>query len=232
MLDASVSKMANRGTILGGVYTGKTKILKEEGYRSAINKRLTRERLTLTKLGLKGDEQADQSAHGGPDRALHLYPPQHYKVWQAEFLRDAQKFEPGTFGENISIPGWSEESVCIGDEFRIGTAIVAVSQPRIPCSKLNHRFGIPTLVKRVHDTGLTGWFFRVLEPGNIQLGDPYSRVRRDPLNLTLKMVWDVYRVPRPDLDALRAVRDHPALAATWKRLLDCRLDRLTRKPIA
>ncbi len=232
MLDASVSKMAKRGTILGGVYTGKTKMLKEEGYRSAITKRLTRERLTLTKLGLKGDEQADQSAHGGADRALHLYPPQHYKVWRAEFPRDAQKFEPGTFGENISTPGWSEESVCIGDEFRIGTAIVAVSEPRIPCSKLNHRFGIPTLVKRVHDTGLTGWFFRVLQPGNIQLGDPYPRVRRDPSNLTLKMVWDVYRVPHPDLDVLRAVRDHPALAATWKRLLDCRLDRLARKPMA
>jgi MOSC domain-containing protein YiiM len=232
MTDPRVNKMADPAAILRGVYTGKTEVLKEEGHRSAIVKSLTRERLTLTKLGLKSDEQADRGAHGGLDRALHQYPPQHYKVWQAEFPGDAHKFEPGTFGENISTSGWSEESVCIGDVFKIGTAIVAVSQPRIPCSKLNHRFGIPTLVKRVHDTGLTGWFFRVLEPGNIQLGDPYSRVRRDPLNLTLKMVWDVYRVPRPDLDASRAVRDHPALAATWKRLLDCRLDRLARKPIA
>jgi MOSC domain-containing protein YiiM len=223
--------VADRGTILGGVYTGKAEVLKEEGYRSAITKRLTRERLTLTKLGLTGDEQADQRAHGGPDRALHQYPPQHYKVWQAEFPGDAHKFEPGTFGENISIPGWSEESVCIGDVFKIGTAIVAVSQPRIPCSKLNHRFGIPTLVKRVHDTGLTGWFFRVLAPGDIQLGDPYSRIRRDPSSLTLKAVWDIYLVQRPDLDLLRAARDHPALAATWKRLLDSRLDRLARKPM-
>jgi MOSC domain-containing protein YiiM len=232
MTDPRVNKMADPAAILRGVYTGKTEVLKEEGHRSAIVKSLTRERLTLTKLGLKSDEQADRGAHGGLDRALHQYPPQHYKVWQAEFPGDAHKFEPGTFGENISTSGWSEESVCIGDVFKIGTAIVAVSQPRIPCWKLNHRFGIPTLAKRVHDTGLTGWFFRVLEPGDIQLGDSYVRIRRDPSSLTLKAVWEVSRAHRPDLNLLRAARDHPALAVTWKRSLNSRLAWLARNPTA
>lgn len=223
-----MNKNSDSTTILCGVYTGKVEVLKEDGRCSAIVKSFTRERLTLTVLGLNGDEQVDRDAHGGPDRALHQYPSQHYKVWQAEFPEHAQKFTPGTFGENISTPGWSEESVCIGDIFRIGTAVLAVSQPRIPCWKLNHRVGIPILAKRVHDTGLTGWFFRVLEPGAIQLGDSCARIQRDPSNLTLKAVWSIYLAHHPNLDRLRTVRDHPALATIWKRSLDSRLNRLAK----
>ncbi|MGH8503689.1 MAG: MOSC domain-containing protein [Gammaproteobacteria bacterium] len=220
--------MADRATLLQGVFTGKTGILKEEGHPSAIVKTLVHDRLTLTKLGLDGDEQADRSMHGGPERALHQYPPEHYRVWKAEFPRHAEKFQPGTFGENISAPGWSEENVRIGDVFRIGTAIVEVSQPRTPCWKLNHRFEIATLAKRVQETGSSGWFFRVIEPGELQLGDACTLIRPALSSMTLKAVWDVYLAHRPDLDLLRTVRDLPALAATWKRTLDSRIDWLAR----
>lgn len=168
--------MTDRATVLTGVYIGKTGILKEEGHRSAIVKSLVCERLRLDETGLEGDEQADLSAHGGADRALHYYPPEHYAFWRAEFPRHAEKFAPGTFGENVSASGFTEENVHIGDVFRIGTAVVEVSVPRKPCWKLNHRFEIATLSKRVQDERRSGWFFRVLEPGELQLDDTCTRI--------------------------------------------------------
>ena len=96
--------MTDRATPLTGVYTGRTDILKEEGHRSAIVKSLVRKRLRLDSGGLEGDEQADLSAHGGAYRALHYYPSEHYAFWLAAFPRHAEKFAPGTFGENVSAP--------------------------------------------------------------------------------------------------------------------------------
>lgn len=134
----------------------------------------------------------------------------------------------GTFGENVSASGWTEDNVQIGDVFRIGSAIVEISVPRKPCWKLNHRFEIPTLSKQVQDERRSGWFFRVLEPGDLQVGDACTRIESAPSSMTLKALWDVYLAHRPGLCALCAARDLPALAASWKQALGSRIDWLAK----
>ncbi|MBA2408501.1 MAG: MOSC domain-containing protein [Gammaproteobacteria bacterium] len=220
--------MTDRATPLTGVYTGRTDILKEEGHRSAIVKSLVRKRLRLDSGGLEGDEQADLSAHGGADRALHYYPSEHYAFWLAAFPRHAEKFAPGTFGENVSAAGFTEKNVQIGDAFRIDSAILEISVPRNPCWKLNHRFEIPSFSRQVQNERRSGWFFRVLGPDALQLGDACTRIQSTPSGMTLAALWDIYLAQRPDIDSLRAARDLPALVASWKHALGSRIDWLAR----
>lgn len=108
------------------------------------------------------------------------------------------------------------------------TRLTGVSVPRKPCWKLNHRFDIPTLSKRVQDERRSGWFFRVLEPGELQMGDACTRIRSAPSSMTLKKLWDIYLAHRPAIDALRTARDLPALAASWKHALGSRIDWLAK----
>lgn len=107
---------------------------------------------------------ADTKFHGGPDRAVCLYPYEHYSLWEKEFM---QKLEFPGFGENITATGMREDEIFIGDVFRLGEAVVEVSQGRVPCSTISKHNGITTLLKRIVETGYTGCFFRVIEEGRI-----------------------------------------------------------------
>ncbi len=191
---------------------------------SAIAKTPTESPLWLGPDGLQGDEQADRRVHGGPEKAVHHYPFDHYAAWRAELgplpLLDA----PGAFGENISTLGMTEDTVAVGDIFRLGQSLVQVSQGRQPCWKLNHRLGVPDMARRVQDTGRTGWYYRVLQPGEVSFRDSLVPVDRLAPDWTLRRLWQAMYVDRMNRAELEAIAALDVLADGWRRHAQRRLD--------
>jgi MOSC domain-containing protein YiiM len=172
-------------------------------------------RVRVTRRTLEGDRQVDLRVHGGVDKAVYAYPHEHYAVWASEEGRD--DFAPGQFGENLTTEGLLEEDVRVGDRFRIGTALLEVTQPRVPCYKLGIKMGDPTFPKRFLASGRSGWYLRVLEEGDIGAGDPIDRVRVDPAGITIS---DLYRLRfggEPDREMIRRVIDIEALSGEWRK---------------
>ncbi len=139
-------------------------------------------------LGLAGDAQADLEVHGGVDKAVYCYPAEHYRYWAQE-LPDME-LTWGMFGENLTIEGLNEESVRIGDQFRIGSAVLQVTQPRTPCYKLGIRFGRNDIIRRLWDSGRSGFYFSVLTEGDVSAG---SRIERLVLAKDQASVAEVLR---------------------------------------
>src|SRR5580693_5306972 len=133
-------------------------------------------RVRLQRYNIGGDQQADLKVHGGENKAVYLYPHEHYGFWQEEL--PGMTLEPGNFGANLTTEGMDEREVHIGDQFRIGTAILQVSQPRMPCFKLNLRFGRPDMVKRFWLSGRSGIYFSIVEEGELGAGDEIVEVSR------------------------------------------------------
>lgn len=159
------------------VLKGATKPFGPQGkYRSAITmKRLVSGPVMVKRTGIDGDEQGNKVHHGGPEQALHQYPYEHYATWCAERPELASHFAaPGAFGENLSSLGMTEGTVCVGDIYRCGTALLQVSRTRHPCWRLNMRFGDPRMSRHVQDSGRFGWYYRVLEEGAIGAGDRFA----------------------------------------------------------
>lgn len=168
-------------------------------------------RVGLTNL--EGDGQADLSVHGGLDMAVYAYPGEHYAAWAAQLGRD--DLTPGFFGENLTLEGLREDEVRIGDRFRLGTALLEVSQPRLPCFKLAARSGEPAIAKPMLKTGRTGWYLRVLEQGVVAAGDAMTPAGRADASMTVREVVDLIgdRAAAEDLDRGAAV---PALTLSWR----------------
>lgn len=143
---------------------------------SAIQKRPQEGPVQIHAEGLAPDEQADRRVHGGPEMALHLYPLDHHDWWRGEIGASPLLGEPGGFGSNLAVRGLTESQVHIGDRFRCGTALIEVSQPRQPCWKIEHRFGHKGMVAAIIRTGRCGWYFRVIEAGEVAAGDSLERV--------------------------------------------------------
>lgn len=143
---------------------------------SAIMKRPQEGLVQVHAEGLAPDEQADHRVHGGPEMALHLYPLDHHAWWRGVIGDHPALGEPGGFGSNLAVTGLLEDMVHIGDRFRLGTATIEVSQPRQPCWKIEHRFGHKGMVAKIIETGRTGWYFRVIEPGEVAAGDTLERI--------------------------------------------------------
>lgn len=143
---------------------------------SAITKRPREGAVQVLEHGLAPDEQADRRVHGGPEMALHLYPLDHHAWWRAQIGDHPALDEPGGFGSNLAVTGLTEEMVHIGDRFRLGSAVIEVSQPRQPCWKIEHRFGAKGMVAQIIQTARCGWYFRVLEIGEVAAGDSLERI--------------------------------------------------------
>ncbi|HSJ79438.1 MAG TPA: MOSC domain-containing protein [Erythrobacter sp.] len=143
---------------------------------SAIAKRPREGAVQVLSEGLAPDEQADRRVHGGPEMALHLYPLDHHAWWRGQIGDHPALDEPGGFGSNLAISGLTEEHVHIGDRFRLGTALIEVSQPRQPCWKIEHRFGAKGMVAAIIRTGRSGWYFRVIDDGEVAAGDSLERI--------------------------------------------------------
>lgn len=202
---------------IDAVLTGKA-VLFGKGEPSAIAKTPAAGSRRVGFLGIAGDEQADLSVHGGPDKAIHHYPRDHYGFWAEALDRHALLDAPGAFGENISTEGLVESEACIGDRYRLGTALVEISQGRQPCWKLGHRFGIASVPATVVKTRRSGWYYRVVEEGAVAAGDPLELVERPWPEWSVERVFGLLigGAGKREPDALRALGVMEQLATTWR----------------
>lgn len=172
--------------------------------------------LWLSQTGFMGDLQGDTVRHGGSEKAVHHYPFDHYESWISDLGGHPRLSGPGAFGENISTAGLTEEHVAIGDVFRVGTALVEVSQGRQPCWKLNERFGRATMAREVQDTGRTGWYYRVLEPGFVDPADKLTLTDRHCPEWTISRIWRAFYIDPLNGKELRAIASLDRLASGWR----------------
>lgn len=173
--------------------------------------------------GFRGDEQADRRHHGGVDKAVCVYPAQHYACWRD--LLSLDELPHGAFGENLTVSGLAEEDFCIGDVFSLGEALVQVSQPRQPCWKLARRWRVKDLTARVEQTGFTGFYFRVLHHGYVSTGDKLALQQRLFPQWTIARCNQIMHHQKGDADAARALSECPLLSASWKDGLWARAQR-------
>lgn len=212
-------------TRLSAVLVGAISLLSDGRTPSGMGKRPQSGRLETGPEGFLADRQADLTVHGGRDKAILHYAEDHYDVWRAEFGPDAPAVlaGPGAFGENLSSRGVTEADVCLGDRVRIGGALLEVTQGRQPCFKLNLFHGREDMAPRVRVTGRTGWYYRVLEPGGIAVGDAVDVVERPHPDWTVArahaLLWD----PGADKDRLAEIAAIPALAEAWRTAFRKRL---------
>ena len=175
-------------------------------------------RVALRKLNLDGDRQADLTVHGGEYKAVYCYPAEHYEYWKNEL--PGRELPMGTFGENFTVHGLFEEEVHLGDRFRVGSAEVVVTQPRLPCYKLGVRFGADDMVKRFLASGKGGFYLAVTREGEVGAGDEITVISRDEHAVPVPEITRLYVLRRwgtEDLVSLRQAMQVAALPQTWKR---------------
>ena len=179
---------------------------------SAIAKRPREGVVQLLEDGFAPDEQADRRVHGGPQMAVHLYPLDHHDWWRGE-LGDASLLdEAGAFGSNLAVRGVDEKQVHIGDRFRLGSALIEISQPRQPCWKIEHRFGAKGMVARIIKTGRCGWYYRVLEMGECQTGDALERVEIGHEQWSVARAFTALVAGKATREELKELAEMPRLA--------------------
>jgi MOSC domain-containing protein YiiM len=189
------------------------------GEMSAIAKSPVEGRVRIGFLGIESDEQADKRVHGGPDKALHHHPAENYAYWGQIAVDHPLLNAPGTFGENISTWGLTEDQVCIGDRFRCGNAVLEISQGRQPCWKQAQRLNWPALPKMMVQERRSGWYYRVIEEGDAQEGDTLELLERPLPEWSVKRVFglliagDWKREPQ----ALPYLRDMDLLFGGWRQ---------------
>lgn len=192
------------------------------GSRSAIAKSPRDGLVRIGALGVEGDEQGDTRVHGGVEKAVHHYPFEHYAAWRTELGDLPVLAAPGAFGENMSSNGLDENAVCLGDRYALGSVVLEVSQGRQPCWKLNDRFGVRDMARRVQDSGRTGWYYRVLQPGTTRAGDSMTLLERPCPAWPLRRLTRLLAERVLDPEQLREALGLP-LVASWRTVLERRL---------
>lgn len=208
--------------VVKAVLAGKT-VPYAHGAQSAINKQVLPERQHATELGFTSDEQGDPRFHGGIQKALHIYPSEHYPIWQQELGERTIFQSAGGFGENISSEGVTESTICLKDKIRIGSTLLEVSQGRMPCWKLNVRFDQHDMARRLQDTLRTGWYFRVLEEGDIGAGDEIILCERPYPEWPLARIMGAVFTGCLDREELTQLSELP-LVESWGKLVERRLE--------
>ena len=180
---------------------------------TSIFKNPVERRLHVSSLNFEGDEQSDLTVHGGIDKAVYVYPSEHYEEWRREL--PSVEFPQAVFGENLTTEGLSED-VRIGDRFRIGTAEFIVTQPRLPCYKLGIRFGRMDMLKRMLRNGLTGFYLAVTTEGEVAAGDTIEPIERLDEGLSVADVVRLYTVDAKNQELLRRATQTSRLPDSWK----------------
>lgn len=189
--------------------------------RTSIFKTPISGRVHVARGNVEGDQQSDLSVHGGPDKAVYAYPLEHYAFWRLE-LPEAE-LTWGAFGENFTTEGLLEDEVWIGDRYRVGTAELVVTQPRMPCYKLGVRFGRPDMAKRFLRSGRSGFYLGVEREGEVGPRDAIERLARDERRLTVADVVALYATDATNQPLLERASDHPSLPAAWREYFRQRL---------
>jgi MOSC domain-containing protein YiiM len=173
-------------------------------------------------LNLDGDRQADLRVHGGWDKAVYAYPSEFYELWSRE--RPELKFGPGKFGDNLTTEGLLDGDVSVGDRFRVGTAELVVTQPRIPCFKLGIKMGRDEFVTEFLERGLLGFYLAVAREGAVAAGDPIVELQRDPRGFRVTEVARLFASDRGDVEGMRRAADLDVLPKGWRDYFRKRVD--------
>lgn len=197
------------------IFAGGIRPLPPENQPTGIFKRVCDAPVWLGREGLIGDAQADRRVHGGPIKALHQYPVAHYARLAQAFPVAATLLVPGSIGENLSVEGWDEDNVAIGDIFRLGDAVIQVSQPRSPCWKIDRRYGVEGMTRFIDEQGVTGWYYRVLEEGEVAPACVFERIARPAPAATVHKILELRKAPLPDSAELEHFAATPGLSPNW-----------------
>lgn len=187
--------------------------------RSAFGKHEVAGPIDATAEGLAGDEHGDRVKHGGPDKAICVFPAEHYPDYEARLGRSLER---PAFGENLTVAGLREEEVCLGDRLRVGTVVCELSLPRNPCYRLGARHGTTEIVLAMERTGRTGFYLRVLEPGRVDAGAEIRLLDRPHPAATVAEANRVMHRDKRDGPAIDALLAVPALGASWRRTFEHR----------
>jgi MOSC domain-containing protein YiiM len=173
-------------------------------------------RVAVRRLNLDGDRQADLRVHGGADKAVYAYPSEYYELWSRE--RPELDFGAGRFGENLTTEGLLDTDVSVGDRFRIGTAELVVTQPRLPCFKLGLRMERDEFVTEFLERGLLGFYLEVVREGEVEAGDPIVELARDPraFRVTEIAFARLSKSVRDDVEGMRRAADLDVLPENWR----------------
>ena len=171
-------------------------------------------RTMMRRLNIDGDGQGDLSVHGGIHKAVYVYPIEHYDHWKRALGRDDLTY--GKFGENLTVEGMLEETVHIGDVFRIGDALVEVSQPRVPCFKLGMKMRDPQIVKPFLESERVGFYVRVLKEGEVGAGDAIERIKVGEGQMTVKEIVHLRHFDDTNAAAVEKAANLPALTPSWR----------------
>jgi MOSC domain-containing protein YiiM len=189
--------------------------------RTSIWKYPVEHKVHVSTLNLDGDQQSDLSVHGGVDKAVYLYPSEHYSYWRAQ-LPDAE-LPWGAFGENFTTEGILEDQTRIGDRIRVGSAEFVVTQPRLPCFKLGIRFSRRDMVKRFLQSKRTGFYLAVIREGDVGQDDAIELTERQENGVTITDIVNLYSVDSQNQELLRRAIEVAALPQGWKDYFHKRL---------
>ena len=181
-------------------------------------------RVMLRTLNLDGDRQADLSVHGGPSKAVYVYPSEHYDYWKREL--PGMKLPWGMFGENFTSAGLFESELNIGDRLSVGSAVVMVTEPRMPCYKLGIKFGRSDIVKKFLASERTGFYFAVLQEGEVGAGDSIELMEKTNPSVRVSDISRLYTRDKHNLGLLRRAVEVEALPESWKSYFHQRIDKL------
>ena len=187
----------------------------EKKAKTGIFKKTMAGPVRLSVAGLVGDTQADRRLHGGKEKAVYHYPREHYGKLKDAFPHLAETFSKPCVGENFSTLGLLDTDVYIGDVFAIGTAIVQVSQPRMPCWKLNHALGNAYMGRFIISQATTGWYYRVLQEGELEIGQTMTLMERSQSSISVQGVWRTWVAHNKD-PINNKLPDVPDLSDEWK----------------
>ena len=194
--------------------------------RTSIFKTPVAGRVRVNALNITGDRQADLTVHGGPSKAIYVYPAEHYSFWRRE-LGD-EELAPGAFGENLTSEGLLEKEFNIGDRLCVGSVELTVTEPRLPCYKLAAKFKRDDVVKRFLRSRRTGFYCAVLREGELGAGDSISVLSRDPEGVTVADITRLYAFDKQDLSGMRSAANLKTLPESWRGYFRDRVEKLTR----
>lgn len=200
------------------VQVGAVAPLGPQSVASGFIKRAVQGPVDVAHLGLKGDAQADLVLHGGPDKAVYGYAASHYAGWLADFPEHEALLVPGAFGENLTIGGFVEDEICVGDVHRIGSAVLQVCQPRVPCYKFAIRFQDNRMPRALVRSGRSGWYYRVLQAGRIQAGDAIALADRPHPGFPFTRLIDIVNHGRASMEDVRELATMSGLATALRMI--------------
>ena len=195
---------------------------KGETFKTGIFKSPAAGRIMLRATNLDGDRQADLTVHGGPNKAVYGYASEHYPYWRAELPQ--QELPWGAFGENFTTEGLLETNLCMGDQYRVGSAVVKVTTPRLPCFKLAAKFQSDEIIRQFIHSGYSGFYFSVVEEGEVGSGDEFYFLASEVPSLTIAEFNHLYTSHTADLDLLERAVEVKSLPESWRERFRARME--------